>query len=287
MEESSLQKLLRDYCRRQIPTPSEELHWAALVRRWLDHPDGPDGAPLAVQRAGHRAKNRLVEGNVRWVITIAKKHCRSCYSEDRMLDAIQSGILGLIKAVERFDHQRGYKLSTFSYFWILQGIQRGEEYRNVIRIPDSVLAECRKIERAIAELQQKGLNQTKEHLASITKIPIDRLRARLEMMPLRSLVSLDVQCGGGDLSSLVELIADPSESVDQNMENLAMIDWLDANLEALPETQRQALVAMREGRNRKAVARELGISPAGVSFRQAAAIKTLQQRMQHHQPLAA
>lgn len=287
MQESSLQKLMNDYGKRQVPSPSEELHWAGLVRRWLDHPDGPDGAPLAIQRAGRRAKNRLVEGNVRWVIAIAKKHCCSHFSEDRMMDAIQWGVLGLIKAIERFDHTRGYKLSTFSYFWILQNIQRGEENRNTIRIPDGVTLEFRKIDRAITELSEKGLTPTKERLAEITKIPLNRLQMRLKAMPLRSLVSLDAPHGDSEDTNLIDLIPDPRELLDQDVERQAMKDWLDANINTLPTRQRLVLTSLRDGQERKEAARQLGISTSGLSLREIAAIERLRKRMEHHQPLAA
>ena len=280
MQESSLQKLLNDYGRRQVPSPSEELHWAGLVRRWLDYPGGPDAAPRSIQRAGRRSRDRLVEGNVRWVVAIAKKYCCSNYSDERLMEAIQSGVLGLIRAIERFDHTRGYKLSTFSYFWILQGIQRGEEHRLTIRLPDAVQFECRKIERAALALSEKGERPTQERLAEATKIPVHRVKSRLAVLPLRHLASLDSVHGDDHDSPLVDLIADPNQTLEADVERQAMTDWLDGQLAQLPERQRTAIAFMREGRDRKEAARQLGISTSAVALHQSKAINALRHRLQ-------
>lgn len=280
MQESSLQQLLDAYGRRQIPSPAEELHWAGLVRRWLDYPGGRDAAPLAIQRAGRRGRNRLVEGNMRWVVAIAKKYCCSNYSDDRLMEAIQWGSMGLIRAVERFDHTRGYKLSTFSYHWILQGIQRGDESRNVVRMSADVLLELRKLERAAAVLAERNEPVTPDRLGELTSIPSSRVKIRLAAMPLKHMLSLNATRSDGSDTPLVDLIADHRESPDGEVERQVMTEWLDQQVALLPERQRTVINAALQGRDRKDTARELGISTSRVGQTRARAIQSLRHQLE-------
>jgi RNA polymerase nonessential primary-like sigma factor len=282
---TSLTHLLNDYGKRQIPTPSEELHWGGLVRQWLDHPDGPDYAPAGVRRAGLRARNRLVEGNVRWVVAIAKKHCRFDFSDERLMDAIQFGVFGLIRAIERFDPTRGYKLSTFSYFWILQGIQRGEESRGVVRLPDTVVQQCRKVETAIQQLREQGIRPTRKRIAEATGISETLVAQRIQASPLRSIGSLDAIAANSDDKALIELIADEAtEPAEAEIELEILRAWLDSNLDCLSTKQRQVFERLQQGQERQAIAAELGVSRSSVGAHQKAAIEKLQQ-LRHQPPL--
>lgn len=287
MQNSSLQKLLNDYGKRQVPSPSEELHWGGLVRRWLDHPDGPDGAPIGIQRAGRRGRDRLIEGNVRLVVAVAKKYCCSNYSDDRLMEAIQSGVLGLVRAVELFDPKRGYKLSTYSYFWITRSIQKSEENRGVVRLPYDVRAECRKIERAAVQLAEQGVSPSPERLAELTGIPLQRLKNRLNVIPLQYALSLDNPRSQDSDTSNLELIADPSEPVESTVELQAMVDWLEASLELLPVPQRVVMEGMLRGQDIKELAPGLRISSQAVRQRQHKAIATLRDHMEAHLAIAA
>jgi RNA polymerase sigma factor (sigma-70 family) len=281
---SSLSQLLTDYTKRQVPSPAEELHWAGLVRRWLDHPGGHDNAPLNVRRAGERARNRLVEGNIRWVITVARKQCHGRYSEERMMEAIQLGIFGLIRAVERFDPTRGYKLSTFSYYWILQTIQRGEERSMTIRVPESVVRECRKLEQAAFQLNAQGIRPTRDRLAEEAGVPAVVVEARLRTIQLLNVSSLDATIADAEGTTGVELIAAASDdTVERNFDLEAMQDWLAANLDALTDRQREAFMRLRQGHSRKDVARAMGISISGVGSHHAHAVEALRRRLDRQQ----
>jgi DNA-directed RNA polymerase sigma subunit (sigma70/sigma32) len=99
-------------------TAAEEVHLGQLIRAWQDHPDGPDGAPAGVRRRGMRARDRMVTANLRLVMRAAGRQQHN----DGGNDLLQAGAEGLIKAALRFDPEKGYKFSTYAYWWIWQGL---------------------------------------------------------------------------------------------------------------------------------------------------------------------
>ena len=120
-------------------TPAEELHLAALVQAWQRHPGGPDNAPPAVRRRGLRARNRIVSANLRLVA----KFVQSRQHSGPLVDRFQNGSLGLVRAAELFDPERGYRFSTFAYWWLRAEIGRGEFSEPLIKLPSNVFAALR------------------------------------------------------------------------------------------------------------------------------------------------
>jgi len=117
-------------------TAAEEVHLGAMVRRWQDWPDGPDLAPAPVRRRGLRARDRMVAANLRLVVNVAKRYFRAI--ERRRLsqeDALQEGTLGLMRGAELFDPAKGYKFSTYGYWWVRQAITRWLSSSDLIRVP--------------------------------------------------------------------------------------------------------------------------------------------------------
>ena len=122
-------------------TPAEELHLGALVRRWQDWEPTPAEAPPAVSRRGLRARNRMVAANLRLVAMVVDRFPRPPHVA--LEDALQAGSLGLIRAAEKFDPQRGYKFSTYSYLWIRQALTCEIDKSGTIRTPANVNATMR------------------------------------------------------------------------------------------------------------------------------------------------
>jgi RNA polymerase sigma factor (sigma-70 family) len=120
-------------------TPAEEIHLSALVQAWQQHPDGPDNAPPAVQRRGLRARNRIVAANLRLVA----KFVQSRKHAGPLVDRFQNGTLGLVRAAELFDPERGYRFSTFAYWWLRAEVGRGEFAEPLIKLPSNVHAALR------------------------------------------------------------------------------------------------------------------------------------------------
>ena len=123
--------------RQPLLTAAEEIHLGAAVRAWQDHPDGPADAPAGIKRRGLRARDRFVLANLRLVAHIAGKHGGSAPLEDRL----QAGTLGLMRGAEKFDPTKGYKFSTYAYWWILQSLRPvNDSARYAVHIPMDVCA---------------------------------------------------------------------------------------------------------------------------------------------------
>jgi RNA polymerase sigma factor (sigma-70 family) len=282
---SSLNQMLADYGRCPLLTAAQEIHLGALVRRWQDWPDGPANAPQRIQGSGLRARDKLIQANTRLVVNVAKKHCRAAFSDDKLQEYIQNGMLGLARAAEKFDHARGYKFSTYAYWWITQSIGRGAEHESIIRIPGSALQEYRTLERAIAKLQHEGRKPTPELLSELTGLTPARIASRLEIGKVKLVKSLDAQASGDvDGSSLLDLLADDSQSQeDESVDTEALKIWLEHNMDCLTDRQAIAVELKLQGLTHKEIATSMGCSRAGAGLHIAAA----KARLRNHYATAA
>ncbi|HXF98489.1 MAG TPA: sigma-70 family RNA polymerase sigma factor [Gaiellaceae bacterium] len=240
----SLQLFLNEIGRYPLLTAEEEIE---LAKR--------------IERGDREAKERMINSNLRLVVSIAKRYQGHGLS---LLDLIQEGILGLIRAVEKFDWRKGFKFSTYATWWIKQAVQRGVQNRaRTIRVPVHVADIERRAARAERELAAElGRMPTEEEVADAAKIPLDKIVQAREAT--RSLTSLDRPVGEDESATLGELIAGNGEPATELTVRLEQ-EALDRALASLSEQQRRVLelrfgLAGNDPMSLQKVGQELGVT---------------------------
>ena len=197
-----------------------------------------------IVRDGNRARNHLLVANLRLVVSLAKRYTGRCMP---LLDLIQEGNLGLIRAVEKFDYTKGFKFSTYATWWIRQAISRGmADQGRTIRLPVHLVEQVNKLSRLKRELhQQLGRDATMAELAAESGIPEEKIADLLDHA--RDPVSLDMPVGTDEEAPLGDFIED-SESTSAEAAVVAsfMHTDIDRVLRTLDDRE-QTVVRLRYG----------------------------------------
>jgi RNA polymerase primary sigma factor len=257
----ALQLFLNEAGRWPLLTKEEEIELAKLI-----------------ERGDEQAKERMINSNLRLVVSIAKRYQGHGLS---LLDLIQEGIIGLIRAVEKFDWRRGFKFSTYATWWIRQAVQRGVANKSrTIRLPVHIADREQKMARAERLLAPKlGRQPTEEEIAKQAKLPLKQVREVRHAA--RAITSLDKPLGADNEGRFGDLFASEGSEPEEELTVSLEEDVLRRAVAQLPERERE-VVKRRYGLNGErdpaslaTIGRELGLTRERVRQIEASALEQL------------
>jgi RNA polymerase primary sigma factor len=264
MTTDSLQLFLNEAGRYPLLTAAEEVELAKLI-----------------ERGDQSAKDKMINSNLRLVVSIAKKYQGHGLS---LLDLIQEGIIGLIRAVEKFDWRRGYKFSTYATWWIRQAVQRGVANKSrTIRIPVHIVEREQKIARAERELVlQLERMPTDEEVARKAKLNVKHVRETRNAA--RTVASLDKTVGDDSDTKFGDLVAQAAEDVAEEVQVALDESALHHAINELP-VREQDVIRMRYGldeemepKSLEEIGRRMGITRERVRQIETQALSRLAER---------
>lgn len=196
--------------RHPLLTKTQEVELARAIRAWLD---AENPTPQQI-RLGQRAKRKMIECNLRLVSVVAKKYIpRISRSVIDVEDLFQEGAIGLDRAAQKFDHQRGYKFSTYAYWWIRQSIQR------LVDMQLSAIKQPLLSTQLVLRWRYRPHGQTLQAFCTQYKYKPERVRFELDRIAATTCSSLDATCLDDSDTSRLDLVASDADAAEQLAEN--------------------------------------------------------------------
>ena len=262
--------------RHPLLTPADEIELGTQIQRWLTH---PEPVPPGIRRRGQRARDRFVQCNLRLVVNYVAKRCHRLVKAHSQDDLIQAANMGLITAVERFDPARGYRFSTYAYWWIRQAIARYcDQHGRTIAIPGSHSEHLSRLGGVTTQLRQLlGREPTRQELADGLGVSMAVFESlEINAKPIQSLdmlVADDLELG--DCIAAHDCTLEQQEDEEQR---LRQAEQLRQMLSRLPPDD-QRLVERAYGLNGQAISLQDLAVEMGISTRRL----NIELRRIHHQ----
>ena len=233
---SSFKSYLNEIARYPLLTVDQEIQYGRRIAamrelRDIERPLTP--AEQRVMRSGLRARERFMQCNLQLVVHVAKKYENRKRKSLEIMDLVQEGNIGLARAVELFDYSRGYKFSTYAYWWIKQGIQRAISQSDaMIRLPTGLHDLLTKVARTTSDLGQRlGRMPSMQEVADDMAISLTAIHDAIHRS--YAVCSLDAISANNDTASILDMIADAPPSDDHVISEQAaeMMELMDMYLD--------------------------------------------------------
>ncbi|YAI82840.1 MAG: sigma-70 family RNA polymerase sigma factor [cyanobacterium endosymbiont of Rhopalodia sterrenbergii] len=279
----SIRIYLQEIGRTPLLSPEEEFKLASQVKEmmyFLDKEKLTTEEQKTVKQ-GEQAKQKMVKANLRLVVSIAKKYQNRGLS---LLDLVQEGSIGLMQGVEKFDPDRGYKFSTYAYWWIRQAITRAiAQQARTIRLPIHITDSLNKIKKTLRELSvELGRKPTEEEIAQKLEITLEKLRTISQSAYKTNSRSLNIVLDEHN-TELEDILPDETRSPNDFVNQQELESKINELLNNLPPSQRE-IITLRYGLQNgkrmsyKEIGQQCGLSHERVRQLNNRAMRTLKRK---------